>query len=264
MNLVFLTSESPHHWYLINRVHEVHPVAGVFCEAVPTPSAVWSRRFKRLLSSRHVRLKIRQIIADTLFHRERQRQCEYEQRMFFAEGQPELSGGIPCHTVNSFNTPDGVKVVAQTEPDLIVVFGTRILKGQILNLARVDMLNIHRGILPKYRGGGLPMWELYHNDFQSLGVTIHQCTAQLDAGAIVGQKHYVLEPDDGIHTLRYKTTRLAADLLIELIRQYRTGTVERITQPPTDTKPFTARDLTLSKQLAARRNLRRHVHGLNP
>lgn len=260
MNLIFLTSESPHHWYLINRVHQVHPVARVFCEKPPTRSGVWSRRWKRLLSPRQARLMIRQAIATLLFHQERRTQREYERRMFFSNDEAQLSADIPCETVESFNTAEGVDRILPTEPDLIVVFGTRILRGRILETARVDMLNIHRGILPKYRGGGLPAWELYDNDFDNLGVTIHQCTAELDAGAIVGQQRYPLQSDDRMHTLRYKTTHLAAELLIDVITQYKEGTVQREEQTIT-TRPFTSRELTLAKQLAARRNLRRYVRG---
>ena len=203
MNIVFLTTETPHHWFLINRVHQVHPVKKVFYEGSVTTQALWTRRFKRLMSLQKARILARNASARLLFRKERQRQNAYERRMFFGEATPALDAAIPSETVCSFNEPDGVERVEREAPDIIVVFGTGILRGRILEIARVEILNIHRDIVPKYRGGGLPMWVLYHNDFENLGVTVHQCAAKLDAGDIVGQRFYSLEADDGMHTLRY-------------------------------------------------------------
>jgi len=261
MNLVFLTSHALHQYHLINELHRTHPVRKVFFQGSPPSARLWRKRFARLTSPSQAKLLFRGAAERILFAAERARQRRYEVEHCFPDRPASLDADIPSETLDGFDTPEAVAQVAAEQPDLLVVFGTRRLKGDILHVARQDILNIHRDILPRYRGGGLPWWVLLERDFDNLGVTIHQCTAQLDHGPIVGQQHYRLTGEDRAHTLRYQTTRVAIDLLREVIDRYVAGTVTYRPQV-SPTRLYTARELTIFKQLAARRNLLAHVQGL--
>jgi methionyl-tRNA formyltransferase len=141
-----------------------------------------------------------------------------------------------------------------------VVFGTPILKGAILNTAQKAMLNIHRGIVPQYKGGGITTWMLYNKDFDYSGVTIHMCTAALDAGDIVAQASYRIQKDDRIYTLRAKTTMLAAKLLKETINGF---VQEKVTYTKQGQgRMWRSKDLDLGKEIMARRNLHQYLQAL--
>jgi methionyl-tRNA formyltransferase len=185
----------------------------------------------------------------------------FENAEFFQGLEPQINPTIDHEYIHSFNHSDGVESVRQSEPDLIVVFGTDILRGEILDIAKVDMLNIHRDILPEYAGGGLPMWVFYERDFEKLGVTIHKCIAALDRGDIVGQRLYKLVPDDRIWKLRARTTKLSVELLRAVIAAYQKSEVQFQKQPPS-THTYTRTGLTLFKELKARWNFHRYISSL--
>jgi len=261
MNIVFLTLGSTHHCYLINDVHQHFAIKKVFLQeayAAPTP---WDEKLKALLKPQKLRLSLEEKLMNALFAREKQQEARYEKELLFKGQEPYLDATIACEKVASFNHEDTVQKVKAENPDLIIVFGTPILKGEILNVAHKAILNIHRGIVPEYKGGGLPTWTLYNNDFDYLGVTIHVCTANLDAGDIVAQQSYRLEKNDHIHTLRAKTTMLAAQLLKEVIRGYAQAKVTYAKQGPG--KTWRSKDLNLNKEIIARRNLKKHLQTLN-
>lgn len=261
MNIIFLTSEATHHYYLINEVNKYHPVKKVFYQTIHLERTGWKNRFKRLTQPKQLRFIVRRAISNILFHGDNIAQKTYERKAFFNDESPILDSSIPSEKVYSFNDPETVELVKRENPDLIVVFGTDILKGEILKIARLNILNIHREILPKYRGGGMPFWVFYKNDFENLGVTVHVCARKLDAGHILAQKRYQLRRDDRIYTLRHKTTLLAIELLKEVIHKYRTDAIEFT--PQKKTKLWTAKRLTIVKEFKARKNFDRHIKSIN-
>lgn len=250
-----------HHYYLINEINKFHPVKKVFFQTVHEQRTSKWNRAKKMLDPKKMRFAFRRAISTALFMPDIMAQKPFEQKAFFGETSPALDSGIESECVYSFNDPEAVAQVRETVPDLLIVFGTDILKGEILEIAKKNILNIHRDILPKYRGGGLPYWVFYKEDFDNLGVTVHVCAKKLDAGHIVGQKRYKLEKDDRIFTLRYKTTKLAVDILKEVIEKYKNNSVDYVKQEKS--KLFTWKKLTIGKEIKARHNLNKYINSLN-
>jgi folate-dependent phosphoribosylglycinamide formyltransferase PurN len=261
MNIVFLTSENIHQYYLINEVHKLHPVRKVFLQERIAKPVQLADRVKRLLRPSSVTARVRSFLADILFRRERTLEWNYEKRRFFQNRAPAMDASIPVEFVRSFNDGDAVARVVEEKPDLIIVFGTDILRGAILNTARIAILNIHRAIVPRYRGGGHPFWAFYLGDFENIGTTVHVCVNQLDGGDIVGRGYYALSAYDRIYMLRYHTTMIALGILRRVIPRLIDGTLEYIRQD-TDGRTWRAKDLTIWKQLVARWKFRWHVRGL--
>jgi len=257
MNIVFLTSEAAHHCYLINEINKCFPVKMVFFQTNQAVGNTWSNRFKKWRKIENVMATLKGLMNRLLFSKEERLEERYEKEKFFNGSEPFLSHSIPSKKVFSFNDTETVEGVRNENPDLIIVFGTDILKGEILNTAKLDILNIHRGIAPQYCGGSVVSWAFYRNDFENLGVTIHKCTDRLDSGDIVGQKHYKLQNDDSIYTLRYKTTIVALEILKKVIDRYVKGAVEYRSQGPTTV--WASRDMTITKKIIARNNLRKYI-----
>lgn len=74
------------------------------------------------------------------------------------------------------------------------------------------MLNIHPSLLPKYPGLHTHARAIEAGDAEA-GCTVHEVTAELDAGPIVGQARVAIAPDDTPETL-------AAKVLVEEHRLY--------------------------------------------
>jgi methionyl-tRNA formyltransferase len=117
------------------------------------------------------------------------------------------------------------------QPDLIVVaaYG-QILPQNILDLPRYGCLNVHTSLLPKYRGAAPIQWAIANGDAET-GVTIMKMDAGLDTGDIVVQRRTAIQPADDSATLHDRLARLGAELLVQTIPDYVTGTIQPAPQP---------------------------------
>lgn len=101
------------------------------------------------------------------------------------KGIPHVEGGnfadIPCVRADNW----GVDL-------LFSVFYDRILPAWFLSKA-ARSLNLHNGPLPRYRGMAPINWALKNGEAMH-GVTIHEMTPDIDAGPIVGQVRFSINP----------------------------------------------------------------------
>ena len=89
---------------------------------------------------------------------------------------------------------------------------------------------MHRGIAQKYRGLDSDLWAIYHQDYKSIGVTIHLVEEKLDTGAIIYQKEMKLIKNMKIFQIRYYTTLIATDLVKKTIADYSSGALQPVPQ----------------------------------
>ncbi len=261
MNIVFLSSESSHHFFLINEINKFYGVKKVFFQTIHTECKPLLLRIKRWINPRHFDSIVHGILYRLSFARESAKKVEFERKYFWKGGAPFLDTSIAFEKVRSFNDPSTVERVRKEKPDLIIVFGTEILKGDILKVARINIFNIHRGILPQYRGGGVTTWTLFNNDFENIGATVHVCSESLDGGDVVGQRHYHLQKDDEIYKLRARTTVLAVEILKDIIEKAKNGTLY-FEKQKSNSKTWSVKDITFTTELIARRNFSRYIKSL--
>jgi phosphoribosylglycinamide formyltransferase 1 len=89
----------------------------------------------------------------------------------------------------------------QAAPDLICLAGfMRILTAGFIARWEGRMLNIHPSLLPKYPGLHTHARVLAAGDPEH-GCTVHEVTAVLDDGPILGQARLAVDPDDNPETL---------------------------------------------------------------
>jgi peptidoglycan/xylan/chitin deacetylase (PgdA/CDA1 family) len=115
-------------------------------------------------------------------------------------------------------------------PDLGVVYGTRILKPALFSIPRLGSINIHKRKVPDYRGGGpVGLWELLDGQ-NEIGVTVHQVTEKLDAGAVVNSATIPIDPFDNLTSLALKAHVVGNDLIIRSVADFARGTLKLTTQ----------------------------------
>ena len=84
----------------------------------------------------------------------------------------------------------------RAEPDIICLAGfMRILTEDFTSRWRGKVLNIHPSLLPKYRGLHTHARAIEAGDAQA-GCSVHEVTAELDGGPILGQARVAIEPGD--------------------------------------------------------------------
>jgi peptidoglycan/xylan/chitin deacetylase (PgdA/CDA1 family) len=83
------------------------------------------------------------------------------------------------------NSAESAAWLEELVPDLVLVFGGKILRDPWLSLPSVGAVNMHYGLLPWYGGAASTEYALYHDRADRVGVTIHEIAAGVDNGPIV-------------------------------------------------------------------------------
>ena len=173
----------------------------------------------------------------------------------------DLDGTCKATGAELFITPDihsgqALDFVRRINPDLGLVFGTRILKPVLFEIPKQGSINIHKRKVPDYRGGGaVGLWELL-DDQKQIGVTVHRVEAKVDVGGVIRSTLIPIEPLDDLESLALKADVVGADLIVATIRDFANGTVMETPQngPSKLFRSPAAEDLLqMKKKLAARR-----------
>ena len=105
------------------------------------------------------------------------------------------------------------KALGQYQPDIIALAGfMRVLTAEFVARYQGRMLNIHPSLLPKYRGLHTHARAIEAGD-DIAGCTVHEVTADLDDGPILGQARVPVMAGDTPETL-------AARVLVQEHRLY--------------------------------------------
>lgn len=92
------------------------------------------------------------------------------------------------------------------------------IKNNILNIPKLGSINVHLGLLPKYRGL-FPILHAFIRDEDYIGVTIHFINLYFDDGEILSQKKIKIEQDDNLFTLYQKSFNVVPELVFEGINK---------------------------------------------
>ena len=91
----------------------------------------------------------------------------------------------PFYFVESHNSADTVDIASDLNCKFLLNAGTpRKLDKLVLRSTNLGVLNVHPGMLPKYRGKNCPEWAVYNND--SVVVTAHVMDLEYDEGDVLG------------------------------------------------------------------------------
>jgi len=124
-----------------------------------------------------------------------------------------------------------ISQLRELRADLIVVaaYG-QILPAALLAAPKFGCLNVHTSILPKYRGAAPIQWAIADGEPET-GVTIMQMDVGLDTGPILSLRRTPILPTDDSQSLHDRLAILGAELLVETIPGYVSGTISPVPQP---------------------------------
>jgi folate-dependent phosphoribosylglycinamide formyltransferase PurN len=128
------------------------------------------------------------------------------------------------------NDPDELALMRRFEPDVVLVFGTGLLKPPLIEAFPGRILNIHLGLSPYYRGAGTNFWPLVNGEPEYCGATIHFLDAGVDTGPIVAHVRPEMVADDGPHDIGNKTIVAASAALGDAALALGAGGLRGVTQ----------------------------------
>lgn len=113
--------------------------------------------------------------------------------------------------------------ILAANPDILCLAGfMRILTPDFIRRFEGRMLNIHPSLLPKYPGLHTHQRALDAGDTQA-GCTVHEVTAELDAGPILGQAAVPILPGDTADTLTQRVLIQEHRLYPAVLRRFGAG-----------------------------------------
>jgi folate-dependent phosphoribosylglycinamide formyltransferase PurN len=111
------------------------------------------------------------------------------------------------------NDADEIAAMRRVQPDVVLVFGTALLKQPLIDSFPGRIINIHLGLSPYYRGAGTNFWPLVNGEPEYCGATIHFLDIGVDTGPILAHVRPDIAPGDGPHDIGNKTIVAAAEML---------------------------------------------------
>lgn len=146
--------------------------------------------------------------------------------------QIALKAGLPAFSPASINSPEGLEILRQLKPDLLVVaaYG-QILSPEVLGIPPLGGINVHASLLPRFRGAAPVQWAIASGDTET-GVSILRMTPQLDGGDILAVARVTIGEEETAGELEARLAPLGASLAIQEIAKIAAGTVTGTRQDP--------------------------------
>lgn len=108
-------------------------------------------------------------------------------------------------------------------PDIVCLAGfMRVLTEGFTRRWQGRMLNIHPSLLPKYRGLNTHARAIEAGDTEA-GCSVHEVTAELDDGPVLGQARVPVRPDDTPATLAARVLAQEHILYPAVLRRFAAG-----------------------------------------
>lgn len=120
--------------------------------------------------------------------------------------------------------------ISKFNADLLLVVGWyHKIPKKIVESAPLGCVGIHSSLLPKYRGGAPLVWAIINGEKET-GVSLFYFTDEIDAGDIIGQRKFIIEPEDTIREVLKKAEGNGISLIEECLPKISDGTAGRIKQ----------------------------------
>lgn len=218
----------------------------VFCDRYPNPSTVeyveaiadahpdWPltvvRQVTPVSPRAYLRGKLRRLAAEPVSYPlqvlaglpARLRLPRRRRRADGPVGLPGSPNGVARPNVSYLEVPglhrkQTLGLVREMKPWLGVSLGAPILKRSLFGIPERGTVNIHKSLLPSYRGVPPGFWELHDGAARS-GVSVHWVDEGLDTGALIHQEPLDIPPFSTPAGLSAELDVLGTRVLLEALR----------------------------------------------
>lgn len=251
--LVILTADGLEHRHVANRLCAELPVEAVVVDTTHRPPRL-RRAFRGGVVRGFGRIALfafRKAVAD---HKARDRALT---DVLGAEAVAGFAAHDRVVRVGGINSPEAHAAVSALRPSALLVYGTVIVRDEMLERAQDRSFNLHTGMSPRYRGTECTSWPLVNGEPEWIGVTVHECKAAVDGGPIFDCARSPVEPGDGVHEVFARAVAEGAERYVEVVRRYMRGELHGQPQDLSGGTEYRGYQWTLLSELRARQALAR-------
>ena len=148
---------------------------------------------------------------------------QLRRNQILSESSLNVTARPPDFRVDSVNSPETIELLAQLEPRVVVVNGTRIISSRVLDSISCPVINTHAGLTPSYRGVHGGYWALAEGHPDEVGTTVHLVDSGIDTGRVLARARFDTSPADSIVTYPYLHLAAGLPLLVDSVRTVLNG-----------------------------------------
>lgn len=215
MKILILCADGPHNKYLLSSVCKEYKNVKIFIES---GRAQLNWKLKQRRYKQYYQLKYQMI---------RRKVCGSERyrKQYFAQYLQNFHlDAYDVSYVNNINERCVVDGIKNYRPDIGIVMGTSILHKDILNaINNKDVINIHGGYLPYYKGNHCFFFAYYNKEYDKIGSTLHFINSGIDTGDIIERIIPDIERMDTPETLYCRAEKKAVDRLMFWLKEFEKG-----------------------------------------
>lgn len=176
-----------------------------------------------------------------LLHVEARRQSEID---FFSEYIKAIADESNPRLIQkgSINDADVVNEIIDRDPDMLVCYGSSLIKSILLDRFEGRFLNVHLGLSPYYRGSGTNVWPLINFEPDMVGASFMHIDSGIDTGEIIHQIRADVFLGDSPHSIGNRLIRKMTATYADIICNFYNLTREK--QPISEGRIYYRRDFT--------------------
>jgi len=118
------------------------------------------------------------------------------------------------------NNEEYCKQIILMQPDLIIVYGSSIIKKNLLSAFPKKILNVHLGLSPYYRGAATNFWPLVDMLPECVGATYMFIDEGIDTGEIIHQIRPTINYYDTPSTIGNRLIKEMTEIFCKLIIEF--------------------------------------------
>ena len=116
-----------------------------------------------------------------------------------------------------------INKIKSIEPDLIILCGyNKIVKKELIDIPKLGIINLHGGMLPRYRGTAPINWQIINGELL-VGCCILYVEEGIDTGNILVEEFFLLQEDDTAQDVINQQLLLFPEMLIKAISRVKKG-----------------------------------------